>query len=164
MIREMTASDIDAVTELYENVLTPTYISFGELNEGKAECLGRLSPRAVTIFREQLVSLTSSPVHGFFVAVSEDRIIGFALASLQHAEAGHIVCWLDDIGVGKPWQNRGIGQALVEKVYDWGAERNAKYYLLESGIANESAHRLFEQLGFKPLAAVFYRPAPDGKS
>jgi ribosomal protein S18 acetylase RimI-like enzyme len=156
-IRAMTSADIDVVATIYAEVLDPSYISFSELSEGKAETFGQLSDRAAAIFREQLVSLLPSPQHGFFVATVDEAMIGFALASLHRAEAGHIECWLDDIGVSHMWQRRGIAQALVGQVFDWGTRRNAKYFLLESGVENESAHRLFERLGFQPLSTVFWR-------
>jgi ribosomal protein S18 acetylase RimI-like enzyme len=156
-IRAMTSADIDVVTAIYAEVLDPSYISFSELNEGKAESFGKLADRAAAIFREQLVSLLPSSQHGFFVATADDAIVGFALASLHRAEAGHIECWLDDIGVSHRWQRRGIAQALVGQVFEWGAKGNAQYFLLESGVENESAHRLFERLGFQPLSTVFWR-------
>jgi ribosomal protein S18 acetylase RimI-like enzyme len=157
MIRMMVAADVDVVTSIYAEVLDPSYISFSELAEGKAEAFGQLSEQAALIFRAQLISLLSSPHHGFFVATLADDIVGFALASLHRAGAGHIECWLDDIGVSHKSQRRGIAQALVERVFDWGTKGNAKYFLLESGVENEAAHCLFERLGFRPLSTVFWR-------
>jgi hypothetical protein len=51
MIRAMTPADVDSVTSIYAEVLDRSYISFGELGAGQAEALGRLSDRAVFIFR-----------------------------------------------------------------------------------------------------------------
>lgn len=156
-VKKMSAAEIEPVTSIYTEILHPSYISFSELAEGKAEGLGKLSGRATDIFREQLVALLDSDSHGFFVATVTDNIVGFALASLHQTEAGHIECWLDDIGVRHKWQKNGIGKALVEQVLDWGRQRNARYFLLESGLKNESAHHLFEHLGFQPLSIVFWR-------
>lgn len=160
-IRRMVSADIDAVTSVYAEVLDPSYISFSELNEGKAEDFSRLSSRAPIIFREQLAHLFDKPQHGFFVATINDELVGFALASLHKAEAGHTECWLDDLGVSHKWRRSGMAKALVSEVFNWGAEGQASYYLVESGVRNESAHHLFESLGFQPLATVFWR---GGKS
>jgi ribosomal protein S18 acetylase RimI-like enzyme len=156
-IRRLTVADVDAVTRVYAEVLEPSYISFSELGEGKAEGFSKLSPNAPLIFREQLVQLLDSPQHGFFVATINDEVVGFALASISTTEGGHQECWLDDLGVSHRQRQRGIAKALVSQVFTWGDEANASYYLLESGVRNESAHHLFESLGFEPLATVFWR-------
>ena len=159
----MLNADIDAVTSVYAEVLDPSYISFSELAEGKAEDFSKLSSRAPDIFRQQLAHLFDSADHGFFVAtVNDDEVIGFALASLQKTEAGHMECWLDDIGVRPNWRGHGIAKALVAQVFKWGAEGQASYFLLESGVRNESAHNLFEELGFHPLSTVFWRHGGTG--
>lgn len=160
-IRRLEAADVDVVTDIYAEVLEPSYISFSELGEGKAAGPGRLDDRAAAIFRSQLLSLLSSAQHGFFVACLDEEIAGFVLASLHEAEAGHTECWLDDIGVRQNQQRRGLARALAEQVFDWGAGGGANYFLLESGVRNEGAHRLFHSLGFEPLATVFWR---DGRS
>lgn len=156
-IRPMAAADVEAVTALYAEVLDPSYISFSELGEGKADGPSELSAGAPGIFRDQLAALVHSPRHGFFVATIGDEVVGFALGSLHRAEAGHTECWLDDLGVGHKWRRRGVAKALVSRVFVWGAAGNASYYLLESGVRNESAHDLFESLGFRPLSTVFWR-------
>lgn len=156
-IRRLTGADLDAVTEVYAEVLDPSYISFSELAEGKAEGFSKLSPDAPLIFRRQLAELLDSPGHGFFVAAVDGEVVGFALCSVHTAEAGHAECWLDDIGVRHGWRRHGIAKALAERVFAWGAEANASYFLLESGVRNESAHHLFEGLGFRPLSTVFWR-------
>jgi aminoglycoside 6'-N-acetyltransferase I len=156
-IRRIVAADVDAVTAIYAEVLDPSYISFSEIGEGKTEGFSKLSPDAPAIFRKQLAALVDSPLHGFFIAEVGGEPAGFALASVHDTEGGFVECWLDDLGVGLSWRRRGVAKALVERVFAWGAEQNASYYLLESGVRNESAHHLFEQLGFRPLATVFWR-------
>jgi GNAT superfamily N-acetyltransferase len=153
----MISADIDAVTSVYAEVLDPSYISFSELGEGKAKDSSTLSPHAPSIFREQLAHLLHSSQHGFFVATVNNELVGFALASLHKAEAGHMECWLDDLGIRRNWRGQGIAKTLVSQVFNWGAEERVSYYLLESGVRNESAHHLFETLGFQPLSTVFWR-------
>ena len=157
IIRRMVGADIDVVTSVYGEVLDPSYISFSEIAEGKAQDPFTLSSRVSIIFREQLANLVDSAEHGFFVVTVNDEVVGFALASLHKTEGGHTECWLDDIGVRPSWRGRGLAKALVAQVFNWGDEGQASYYLLESGVRNESAHHLFEELGFQPLSTVFWR-------
>jgi GNAT superfamily N-acetyltransferase len=156
-IRRMVVADIDAVAKVYADVVDPSYISFSELGEGKAETGSKLSPNAPVIFRDQVTNLLDSTHHGFFVATVDDEVVGFALASVHRTEAGHTECWLDDLGVIQRWRKHGIAKALTLQVFVWGAKENAAYYLLESGVRNQSAHHFFESLGFQPLSNVFWR-------
>lgn len=155
IVREMISADLDVVTRIYDEVFHPNYISFSELGEGKAVVPGMPSPEAATIFRKQLIARLGSSPSGLFVASCGDNVVGFAIASLRTAEAGHIECWLDDLGVSHNYRRQGIGEMLVKHVQDWGNQEGAKHCLLESGVRNEAAHRLFERLGFHPLAIVF---------
>jgi GNAT superfamily N-acetyltransferase len=154
-IRKLTPEDIDTVTELYTREIDPTYISFSELNEGKAEHLEKLSPRAGAIFREQLIRLVASSSHGFFLAAIDGETIGFVLSSIHEAEAGHLECWIDDIAVSRDSQQQGVGSVLIQRAMEWGKSNGARYFLLESGIENSGAHHCFEKAGFTPLATVF---------
>jgi GNAT superfamily N-acetyltransferase len=159
-IRKMQLDDVDFVTGVYGAVLSPSYISFSELAEGKGTP-NNLSEEAVDIFRDQLEKLYQSPSHCFLVAKVDDEIIGFALASRHPTEAGHNECWIDDVGVLPAWQNRGIAKKLLLQIFAWGKEAGAKYFLLESGFENDSAHEFFMQIGFQPLATVFWLPESE---
>ena len=157
VIRRMTVSDIEDVTRIYREVLDETYISFSELNEGKATEPDKLTARAPVIFREQLVSNISGENSGSFVALMGDNIVGFVLASLHQAEAEHTECWIDDLGVRHAWRRHGVGTILTRRALNWGTNEGAKYFLAESGGQNQSAHALLERLGFKPLSVVLWR-------
>ena len=157
----MGASDVDAVADLYADILGAAYISFSELKEGKATAPGRLTDHAPAIFREQLVSHVSTARHGFYVALAGGEVVGFVLASLHQADAGHTECWIDDIGVRRAWRRRGVATALLEQACRWGTAEGAKYFLLESGVQNRSAHLLCEQLGFEPLSVVLWRAGSE---
>jgi GNAT superfamily N-acetyltransferase len=153
----MLISDIADVADIYAQILDATYISFSELSEGKATAPGRLTDKAPVIFHEQLVSHVSSARHGFYVALRDDKIVGFVLASLRQADAGHTECWIDDIGVRHAERRHGIATALIERACRWGTAEGAQYFLLESGEENEPAHRMCKKLGFEPLSVVLWR-------
>ncbi len=161
-IRRMHASDIETVTQIYADALRPNYVSFSELAEGKAATPDRLSQDASNIFHQQLSQLIDSKTHGFFVAIAGSETIGFVLASSQKTEAGHCECWIDDLGVQREVRRRGVGTALMQEIFKWGSRMKCQYFLLESGIHNCAAHRLFKRMGFKPLSTVFWHSGTDG--
>jgi len=160
-VKKMTAAEIEPVTSIYAEVFHPGYISFRELAAGLAEGPGKVSDRAIAIFREQLIEMLDSDSYGLFVATVDDTVVGFSLASLHQAEAGHIECWLDDLGIRREWKGRGIGQALMERMLEWGRRGHARYFLADAGLTNEPGHRLVERFGFQPLATVFWRDGTD---
>lgn len=158
VVRKMSSADRESVISIYAEILHPGYISFSELAEGKAEGPGKVSDRAIDIFREQLVEMLASDSYGLFVALVDDSIVGFATASLHQTEAGHIECWLDDGGVRHTWEGTGIGKAMLEQLLDWGRQGNARYFLVEVSMNKEAAQRGFhEHYGFQPLAVVLWR-------
>lgn len=160
-IRRMAIEDVSQVVEIYDRVYDFTYVSFGELACGLADRSGLPAQNAVEIFREEVLRLIdrSQEKEGGFVATIEGNIAGFALASLRETDAGHLECWLEDLGVLPDYQGRQIGRQLVDRVIEWGCQENAQYFLLESGLNNKKAHLFFESSGFHPLAIVFHRVA-----
>jgi ribosomal protein S18 acetylase RimI-like enzyme len=156
IVRRMTSADLDTVIKIYLEVVTSSYLSFTELADGTAAEPGKVSERASTIIRKQLLEKLQSSDYALFV-LTRDRIVGFAVAELRHTAGGHIECWLEDLGVRPQWRHQGIGKRLVQHVLEWGRLHNTRYFLLESGVNNEDAHRLFSKLGFQPLSKVFWR-------
>ncbi|MBE9042620.1 GNAT family N-acetyltransferase [Oscillatoriales cyanobacterium LEGE 11467] len=161
-VRAMVFEDINRVSEIYSKVYNPTYVSFGDLASGLADSSGSPTENADRIFYEEVVDLirNSKTTEGQFVATIDGEVAGFALASLKETDAGHLECWLNDLGVHPDYQGLKIGRKIVEKAIEWGCQGNAKYFLLESGFNNEQAHHFFEGVGFHPLAIVFHRVAP----
>lgn len=160
-IRKMTVADIDAVIEIFAEVFSPEYISFGELTIGRAIAPDIPSKNIRDIFRQQLLTEINNDKVGFFVATCAEKIAGFTLTSIHSTPAGHQECWLDDLVVSPNYRHQGIGEKLVKTVINWGRERQAKYFLLESGIHNEKVHQFLEKLGFKAMAKVFWQSSDN---
>ena len=158
-IRKMISEDIETLSKIYQENYTNNYISFSELSEGLANTPHCISPNAIDIFRKNLIHNFKENQSGYFIAHIENKITGFALASL-HLTDGGLECWLDDLIVAKKYHRQGIGKKLIEEVIQWGQRQNASYFLLESGIKNKSAHHFFEDMGFEPMAMVFWKKIP----
>lgn len=160
-IRPMLPSDVEEVVSIYAEVLSPAYISFTEIGEGKAADPRELAPQAVEIFQRQLIGYVGNPSHGCFVAHRNDAALtGFVLVSLRRTEAGLVECWLDDVCVRVQARSSGVGTALVDAALAWAKQGGAGYALLESGIRNHEAHELFSRRGFEPVSTVFWRSLP----
>ncbi|MBD2665337.1 hypothetical protein B6N60_02849 [Richelia sinica FACHB-800] len=158
VIRNMQHEDVNAVVNVYAEVFDGTYVGFGELSAGMGKAPGVPCNQAPDIFRDELHDLLRDTTsNGLFVASVGDQVIGFAVVVLHDKDVG-LECWLNDLGVSLKWQKHGIGQKLIEKVFDWALqEKGANYCLLESGVKNKTAHKLFERMGFQPLSTVFWK-------
>ncbi len=158
-LRAMSLGDVDQVVELYAQVYSADYISFSELAAGLADAPGAISAEAMDIFQDDLIEILTESPAGNFVALSKGEIVGFVMASLEEAPAGHMECWINDMGVSPSYQGQSLGKQLVEAIVDWGKRNKVKYFLLESGFSNKKSHNFFEGLGFKPMATVFHLDA-----
>lgn len=158
VVQPMCPEDVDTVVKIYREVFDGIYIGFGELAAGMGIAPGVPSEKAPDLFREELKSLLTDDLsNGLFVACQRNTVVGFAVAVL-HQSSGGLECWLNDLGVSRNWQRQGIGRMLVERAFTWGIqEKGARYCLLESGIRNEAAHKLFEEMGFRPFSTVFWK-------
>jgi len=157
-IRRMESRDIKGVVRVYEEVFDESYISFAELEEGKADGPQGPYEPAVVVFENELKEFLEHSEALLLVACVDRDLVGFALAELRRARAGHIECWLHDMGVSAAWRGQGIGHALAEPLMEWGTQAGAKYFLLETGVSNDLARRMFQELGFSALSTVFWRP------
>lgn len=164
----MSSADVDPVVRVYTEVFDASYVSFGELDAGRAEAPGKLSDQAAELFRQELIDLLGTSPTGLFVASLGAEIVGFAVATLNQTKVGHTKCWLDDLGALPIYRRRGVAKALVTQALNWGTQKGAKYFLLESGVHNDAARKLFEHLGFHPLTTVFWHsglsPEPEAHS
>jgi ribosomal protein S18 acetylase RimI-like enzyme len=152
----MAKDDINAVVDIYTQAFNISYVSFGELAAGLADSPSQISVQSSKLFEQELNDLLEDTEAGLFVATLKLEVIGFAVATLHKTQAGHLECWLDDLGTSTKYRRCGAAKALVKHILSWGTEQGAKYFLLESGIHNETAHKLFEYLNFKPIATVFW--------
>lgn len=155
-IRNMTKSDLEIVTNIYEENLNLAYIGATNISDGTALSPDVLTEQAVPIFQKQLALRLNSSPNGLFVATLEDTVVGFLVASIRKTEAGHLEGWFDDLGVRQKVGVPGIGQKLMNHAFKWAAQQGAKYVLFESGV-NNRANVLFKRLGCQPLCIIYYK-------
>lgn len=81
------------------------------------------------------------------VAELDGRIAGFAAATLL-LDGVENRCELDTMAVDPAARRRGLGQALLEAVLAWAAERGARRVGLEVRASNAAALGLYRRMGF----------------
>lgn len=85
---------------------------------------------------------------------------GFAIGVIEQDGVGHITT----VGVAPEWRRRGLARLLMHEVELGFAERGVFTVRLEVRIGNDSAHRLYEQIGYLTVQRMekYYSNGDDG--
>jgi len=87
---------------------------------------------------------------GFFVAEINEKIVGYAIASVERSlwkpwkTFGHLV----NIAVDPEFRRKGIGKELVETIVEYLKSKNIWKVLLEVRTSNTVARNLYADMGF----------------
>ncbi|MBA2741902.1 MAG: ribosomal protein S18-alanine N-acetyltransferase [Actinobacteria bacterium] len=76
--------------------------------------------------------------------LDKDDLVGFAIAS-RYVDAWHVM----NIAVAPAFRRRGVGQALLERLFEVTAPDQRRGFTLEVRVSNVKAIRLYERLGFE---------------
>lgn len=88
-----------------------------------------------------------------YLLLADEEPAGYALTAKTFAqEAGGIALWIDEIYVRPAFRSRGLGRAFFAYLQHEIAGSNVRRLRLEVEPENEKASRLYQQLGFTPLA------------
>lgn len=82
-------------------------------------------------------------IYSFFVALLEDKIIGYA-GIYYTCEEGNIT----NVAVGEQWRTRGVATMLLENIFEDAARRKCKEIYLEVRASNKKAISLYEKMDF----------------
>jgi len=93
--------------------------------------------------------------HVFGAAIADGVSIACGLAVLERELLG-----LFDLVTHPSARRRGYARALVESLFEWGAQRGAQLAYLQVIEANHAARALYRLLGFVELYRYWYRVAP----
>ncbi len=113
------------------------------------------APDAEKTMRRFLADVANSSYSFLFVAVSEDRTVGFISGELRQGSPAFLPkTWasVDDVFVEPGHRNRGMGRALLQSVRAWAQERNADGISLQVAAANARGRRFYEELGFREVS------------
>jgi GNAT superfamily N-acetyltransferase len=157
---ERDASRIAELVDLFMKNVDETYISYSEIQEGRADSDHHWS----TALREKItmdltVAINSGEgalSHRVAVACVDDAVIAFALLAFHRAPSGSFAV-VEDLVVDRGMRSRGIGRAMIDWILQACRNEDMKRVFLESGIRNVAAHAFFEGTGFRPVATVFMR-------
>lgn len=120
-LRRIGAEDLDAVEEI-ERASYPT-------------------PWSRAMFVAELRKPSSLAIGAFG---ENGLLIGYAFVS-RYVDAWHVM----NVAVGPDHRRRGVGRALLERIFEVTAVDPRRGYTLEVRVSNAEAIRLYERLGFE---------------
>ena len=102
------------------------------------------TPWSRSMFAGELAK-PSSICLGAFEAEGEDgALVGYLIVS-RYVDAWHVM----NVAVAPEFRRRGIGRALLERLFEVTGGDSRRGYTLEVRVSNADAIRLYERLGFE---------------
>jgi ribosomal-protein-alanine N-acetyltransferase len=95
--------------------------------------------------------------HHYLVALDEGTVVGYAGLALAPPEEA----WVQNIGVRRDAQRRGIGRRLLEALLAEAARHRTRQVLLEVAVDNGPAQRLYAEYDFEAVGVRrgYYQPS-----
>ena len=109
--------------------------------------LGYTLPLELTL--SNIKAVISYNGHDAFVAVHEDKVIGWiGVAQAIQIESAPF-CEIRGLVVDEKYRNQGIGKLLIEKAKQWGKENGNKTLRLRTNMKRKETHLFYQHIGFK---------------
>ena len=103
----------------------------------------------------QVLALLNSSKTPIFVAVEEEKVLGYGFCKVKTQEKDPIFCdstelYIDDICVDENHRGQHIGTAIYQEIMRYAKMRRCHNVTLNVWCFNESAMKFYESLGMKP--------------
>ena len=144
-IRFATEQDVGGILELLRQV--------GQLHHEGRPDLFRAG--AQKYGPSQVLALLNSSKTPIFVAVEEEKVLGYGFCKVKTQEKDPIFCdgtelYIDDICVDENHRGQHIGTAIYQEIMRYAKMRRCHNVTLNVWCFNESAMKFYESLGMKP--------------
>ncbi|MBV6489474.1 MAG: GNAT family N-acetyltransferase [Pseudorhodoplanes sp.] len=158
-------SDAKSLARLFQNSISAAYISHSELQGPRAVRADEWVANVKDVFFHEISERLKEPRQSFpsgqnwkgIIEVHDgDALVGLAFVTLSH-DAAVPYGIIEDIVVDKSRRSGGLGEQIMRWIFAQMEAAGIRRQFLESGIGNESAHHLFERLGFKTVSVVMMR-------
>ncbi|TPQ39734.1 hypothetical protein C2U70_06780 [Bradyrhizobium guangdongense] len=153
-----------ALSRLFADNLTTSYISHAELQGLRALDPGTWSPDIGKLLEEDLTSRVASPLdpangeRARLVARGSVSGTNVAVSLVSFNRSGAVpFTEIEDMVVADTSRGKGVGHAFMDWIFEQSRQRGIARLFLESGITNEHAHEFFEELGFSQVSMVMMK-------
>ena len=107
----------------------------------------------------ELMELMSNPKTPIFVAVDEDKVIGYAFCILQQRLHSNnmtdiLTLFIDDLCVEESRRGEHIGEQIYQYVENYAKEIGCYHITLNVWEFNKDAYAFYEKIGLQPMETV----------
>ncbi|GAA0956005.1 GNAT family N-acetyltransferase [Virgisporangium aurantiacum] len=88
----------------------------------------------------------------------DGRLVGIAQFLVHASTTSSDLCYLQDLFTDADVRGRGVGRSLIEAVSDWARERGCGRLYWHTQQHNDTARRLYDQVGEYRDFIVYIRP------
>ena len=144
-IRFAAAQDVLGILELLRQVGRVHYEGRPDIFRDNAQKYGA----------SQVLALLNSSKTPIFVAVEEEKVLGYCFCKVKAYENESVVndhteLYIDDLCVEESCRGQHIGKALYDAICKYAKMRRCYNVTLNVWCFNERAMRFYESLGMKP--------------
>lgn len=96
--------------------------------------------------------------NNFYGIVAEENgiILGILISRLvDRLVKPKDILFIDDLIIDKEYRGKGIGKLLLQNAINYGKELDCQTIELKAYICNETAHKLYEKMGFEKQHFAF---------
>lgn len=111
------------------------------------------SKRTAEELRKNLIKRINNQEETIFVIEDNNKVIGYASIELKNKISKTI--WINEIMVDTNHQNKGRGTLLINEIYKFAKENDAKRIELNCWSFNKEALEFYNKLGFKEQRIIF---------
>jgi len=87
--------------------------------------------------------------HALYVAVHEDRVVGFVALSTRTHFTGDVDAYIGELVVAEGHERHGVGRALLGTAESWARDHGFAALTLDTGAANLAARQFYATAGFE---------------
>lgn len=146
----------DRLAAFFAKNITLSYISHSELQSGRALTETGWNPDIQLMFREEMAERLILPPGSNTRIVSAELdqvLVGLAYVTFaKDVPRPYII--VEDIVVDQERRGSGLGQIILDWIFDAARKEGIVRAFLESGKDNEDAHHFFERNGFHQVSIV----------
>lgn len=99
--------------------------------------------------RRNMELVMNSPSHSAFVAVCEERVVGWIGVSQAIMIEFNPFCEINGLVVDKAWRGKGVGKVLIEAACQWARARGNRTLRVRCNVKRKEAHLFYQQRGFR---------------
>lgn len=103
----------------------------------------------------QIMAMLDSSVNPIFVAVEEDKVLGYGFCNMKDYTADTVITphkslYIDDLCVDEAQRGKHIGKAIYNEILRYAKMRGCYNVTLNVWCCNPGAMAFYESLGLKP--------------